>query len=78
MDRDLDWKPVMYLAADLLNNLMQFDHTKRLSPQEMLDHPFLKAAECEFVGLDHDYSTKRLFKPCTFKPREPIVIYRGM
>jgi serine/threonine protein kinase len=81
IERTQGWKPILYHAADLLNRLLQYDHTCRITAEQVETHPFCIASENEFVGLDKKTMEKLLLtRPISsFKrpSRDPIVYYRG-
>ncbi|KAJ3371939.1 hypothetical protein HDU91_004805 [Kappamyces sp. JEL0680] len=78
----LTWAPIISSAADLLSRMIASDGVGRITPSEMLRHPFLTASQDEFEGFDYEsFSQRLLLRPLsalkTRNSREPLVLYRG-
>jgi serine/threonine protein kinase len=78
LERDLDWKPILYHAADLVMKLLQCDHESRITAQEVLDHPFLLSNDADFSKYTKDSVSKKLVMQRPISSyKKPIVFFRG-
>ncbi|CAD8093148.1 unnamed protein product [Paramecium primaurelia] len=63
------WDQISYQAKDLISNLLQFDPQKRLTPQQALEHPWVKNAQNE-SNLPRDRLEKNMARFLNWKPQE--------